>query len=59
MLPGMSLIHALYNAPLIRITNPNKANECILGFVDDTAIPGDLPMTELSPPSTETPISVS
>jgi hypothetical protein len=32
------LLYVLYNAPLIRIGNPNNRNECIVGFVDGTTL---------------------
>ena len=32
------LLYTIYNAPLIRIANPNNPNEHIIGFVDDTTL---------------------
>src|SRR5258706_13732327 len=32
------LLYAIYNAPLIRIADPTKSNENIIGYVDDTTL---------------------
>jgi ribonuclease HI len=32
------LLYTLYNAPLIRIADPTKPNECIISYVDDTTL---------------------
>ena len=32
------LLYILYNAPLINIANPEKKEECIIGYVDDTTL---------------------
>ena len=36
--PLSMLLYVIYNAPLIRIANPNDPNECIVSFVDDTTL---------------------
>ena len=36
--PLSMLLYAIYNAPLIRIADPNNSNECIIGYVDDTTL---------------------
>ena len=36
--PLSMLLYAIYNAPLIRIATKDNANECIVGFVDDTTL---------------------
>ena len=36
--PLLMLLYAIYNAPLIRIADPNNPNKHIIGFVDDTTL---------------------
>ena len=36
--PLSMLLYAIYNAPLIRIANPNNLNERIIGFIDNTTL---------------------
>ncbi len=36
--PLSMLLYAIYNTPLIRIADPTKSNENIIGYVDDTTL---------------------